>query len=190
MIRNTTHILIAALGLFIMGCSVLGGGRSYDDAMDKNQNRFSDNRELLDDAEFLVEMQSFGLMLKAAGDTASNRAYARKVAEFGKEISEKMEFYLKDLDKVADDKDIVLPEEMSSAHRNELEDLLDTDEDNFDEAFLTTIESQLQKKRRQAERIATEGYDDDVRAWTARQLKMMKDYENKADSMEDELLTN
>lgn len=176
---------------FLSSCSILGmGGRSYDDAMDKNENRLSDNRDLLDDARFMVEMYSFGSMLKAMGDTVTNKAYARRVSEFGKELSNKMGYYLDDLEKVANDKDIVLPNEMSNAHKREMEDLLDADEDDFDEVFLTTLESQLQKQRRSTERMATEAYDDDVRAWTARQVKMMKDFEDRADRMEEELLTD
>jgi hypothetical protein len=189
--RTYTYILVVAIMAFLSSCSILGmGTRSYDDAMDKNENRLSDNEELLEDARFLVEMHSFGNMLKTMGDTAANKAYARRVAEFGKELSTKIGYYLDDLEKVADDKDIVLPDEMSKAHMNEMEDLLDADEEDFDEVFLTTLESQLQKQRRSTERMATEAYDDDVRAWTARQVKMMKEYEDRADRMEEELLTD
>lgn len=188
--RTNTYILVVAMVAFLSGCSMLGmGGRSYDDAMDKNRSRI-DNEDLLDDARFLVEMQSFGLMLNAMGDTVASRAYARKVSDFGREISKKMNFYLDDLDKVADDLDIVLPEEMSNSHMDQMKDLLDADEDDFDEVFLTMLEAELQKQRRQTERMATEAHNDDVRAWTARQVKMMKDYEDRADRMEEELLTD
>lgn len=187
MMRNIPTYLLIAFFALLTGCLGIGT-KSYDDAMDKNRDKLSDN--MVDDAEFLVEMKSFGMMLNALSDSAASRAYARKVADFGREISGKMAYYLEDLEKVADDKDIALPDEMSNAHRRELNDLLDADEDEFDEVYLTTLEAQLQKQLRHTERMATEAHDDDVRAWTARQIKMMKDYKEKADKMEEELLTD
>lgn len=173
--------------LSIIFLSACGGSLTYNEAIEKNNEQY-ENKEARQDANFLVEAKSSSLLLKQLGDLAAERGYATIVQDFARNISQNHENLNKQLNSLAKDEKIKVPAEMSERHQQIYNDIQTSTRQEFDKNFIRTVERAYEDSIELFKQIATAGNDDEIRAFAARFLSMLRRNEAQADQMEDELI--
>lgn len=161
---------------------------TYTEALDKNR-RTIDNEEKMEDAEFLVEAKSFALLQEEINKLASDTGYASSVADLGADLLQDNLNLQEDLEDLAKQEDIKLPTVMNDEHQEMYDELTDADREDFDQTYIRIVKDANEESTEEYMEMATEAYDADVRAFSARSLDMLESHAENIEEVEEELLS-
>lgn len=178
--KITTFIL----GICSMACS---STLTYDQAIRENQETF-DGSDKQSDAQFLVEAKSFSILEEQVARLAVERGYAAAVQQYAKKIVEDHDEMNEEIDDLAGRNDIKVPVQMSVGHNQKYEELKVTTRAEFDKAFAKVIEDVYESHINLFKVYATTAKDDDIRAFAAKNLGLLRNNEEAADKLEQDLL--
>lgn len=176
--------LIFVIGITVAACST---SLTYLQAIEKNRANLKSS-DMESDAQFLVEAKSFSVLEYELGKLASEKGYAAAVQFYGQKIVKDHEEMNDRLNKLASANDIKVPSVMSEGHLQKYEQVASADRSKFDEEFIGTIEDIYESHINLFKQFATSATDDDVRAFAAKYLGLVRSNEEEADAIEGELL--
>jgi putative membrane protein len=177
-------LIVVLLAILLSACSQ---DLSYLEAMRKNERKIEDTGKL-EDAKFLVEAKSYNLLESRLTQLATTTGYASKVVELAKRNLNDHEKMEEELDNVARKEKVVLPSEMDETHEASYYEVSKTSREDFDKAFLREMKELNDNIMQKFLVMATEAKDDDVRAFAARKLTMLRTHAERFDEVEKELL--
>ena len=178
------RVLVFIIGVTVAACST---SLTYQQAIDKNKSNLSSS-DMESDAQFLVEAKSFSLLEEELGKLASERGYAAAVQFYGQKIVKDHEEMNERLNKLASANNIKVPSQMSEGHRQAYKAVAEAGRTNFDKEFISTIEDIYESHINLFKQFATSATDDDVRAFAAKYLGLVRSNEEEADAIEGQLL--
>ena len=177
------NIAFVVLTLSVAGCS---SNLDYNEAHQRNDRRIT-TEELRDDARFMVEAKSASLLLLEMSRLATEKGYSATVQAFANQLARDHERLNDQLHDVAGNEKIKLPREMSESHRLVLQNVADAERQEFDRYFIRSVERVYEDKIRLYKNIATTGQNDEIRAFAAKTLGMLRANEERADELEGQL---
>ena len=187
---NTTLPLvnkIACSVLMVLLLSSCASNLSYQQAMDKNR-RSLESMEKLEDAQFLVEAQSFNLLEIKLNELATEKGYSADLVNFARKNVTAHEDLGDELAKVSRKEKIRIPGEMKSEHDQKLRELSSIARSDFDARFIDVLEDINDEHTRLFEEHASEANDADVRAFAARKLGMLRVNAEEMSRVDDQLM--
>lgn len=170
--------------LFLVAC---GSSLTYNEAIEKNNENYSSEGER-QDSKFLVDAKSYSLLIEQLGQIGADRGYAVVVQNYGNKIKQDHNQLNEQLKELSKNENIKLPSQMNDQHKQMLDDLKNTVRQEFDKKFIRTVERAYEDNIELFKNIATKGSDDDIRAFAAKKLSMLRINEDRADELEDELI--
>jgi putative membrane protein len=177
------NLLIAGL-LLNMGCNTRV---TYEEALNENQDRFEDARQL-EDAKFLVESKSRNLLAIKVLSLASDSGYSSVVVRFAKQSLPEHQQLDEELEELSKKKEIELPDELSAQHQMLLSELTSSARSNFDNTFSKIIGNINDQNYAMFTGNATEASDEDIRAFAARKLDLLRNHSRLLSTMQEQLL--
>jgi predicted outer membrane protein len=178
---NTVCVL--GFALFLTSCSK---DLSYNDALNKNKK--IEDPELVKDANFLVEAKSVNMLEEQLASLAADTAYSAALVELSKNNIKDYDKLDTEIDKLALKKKIKLPTEISSDHLQLYSEVNKARHEEFDKDLLKTLRKVNDENTEKFESMATEAHDDDIRAFSARYLDMLRSQSERIKVVEDQLL--
>ena len=178
-------MLLMIAGLFItIGCNK---SVSYEEAFTKNENQF-DDRAKLEDAKFLVDVNSRNLLVIQLLTSASDSGYSSVVVNFAKENLAAHQQLDEEIGDLAKKKDISLADELSPEHQLMLNQLSAARRQDFDNVFSRIISRINEENNSLFTTKATQASDADVRAFAARKLDLLRAHSQSIAAMQSQLL--
>ena len=171
------------LVVFMTSC---GSSLTYDEAIQEYEGY--ESAEAKEDARYLANAKSYSILLKKLGELGTERAYAVVVQDYARKIVQDHTNLNEQLNELAKKEDIKLPSKMSEQHQQLFQTLQNTSRQDFDKAFFRQIERAYEDSIQLYKDIATDASDDEIRSFAASKLRVLRDNENRADEMEDEVL--
>jgi hypothetical protein len=159
---------------------------SYNDALSKNKKL--DDPEMVKDANFLVEAKSVNMLEEQLATLAADTAYAASLVELSKNNMKEYDKLDAEITKLALKKKVKLPSEISAEHMQLYSKINDARHEDFDKDLLKTLRKVNEENTEKFEAMATEAHDDDVRAFSARYLEMLRNQSERIKVVEDQLL--
>jgi putative membrane protein len=176
-----------ALCAFAMMATSCSSSLTYQQAMNKNENRFQNSRDL-DDATFLVDAASYNALEKELNRVAIDKGYSSGVVDFARKNLKEHRELEKDLKKLAKKKKVRIPSGMKSEHRTVLEEVDETSRADFDSRFVDVLERVNEDNTDLFEDKASEAYDADIRAFAARKLDLFRSHAKEIEVVDDQLM--
>jgi putative membrane protein len=176
--------MIFALTFMAASCSQ---NLTYHEAMSKNQRKINDPNKLVD-ANFLVDAKSFSILETKLAELASTTGYASKIVELARKDLDAHKKFTEDLSRVASREKVVLPDNMNDEHQSLYYELVKADREDFDKSYLQLLAKVNQNTSQEFAKMATDAKDEDVRAFAARKLDLLRNQEKSIDDVEDALL--
>jgi hypothetical protein len=176
--------------IYVFGFAILLGSCSrevsYTDAIDKNKK--IDDPKMVEDANFLVEAKSINMLEEQLASLAADTAYSAALVELSKNNIKDYDKLDNEIDKLASKKKIKLPTEISGDHMKLYSEISGARHEEFDKDLLKTLRKVNDDNTDKFESMATEAHDDDIRAFSARYLDMLRSQSDRLKAVEDQLL--
>lgn len=179
----TTRIFIL-LPILLASCA---NDLTYNQALVRNQKKI-DDPNLLEDSKFLVEAKSFNLLQVQLAELAVNSGYAAAIVDLARQQLADHKAMNDDLATLARKKRIALPAELNEKHAGQLAELRTANRENFDRDFLVAMQRINTENKEEYLSMATEANDEDVRAFSARKLDMLRAHEVKMEDVKKQLM--
>jgi putative membrane protein len=176
--------MIFGLSFIAASCSQ---NLTYHEAMSKNQRKIDDPDKLID-ATFLVDAKSFSILETKLAELASTTGYASKIVDLARKDIDAHKKFNEDLTRVASREKVVLPDNMNDQHQSLYYELVKKDREDFDKSYLQVLAKLNEDTAQQFSKMATDAKDEDVRAFAARKLDLLRNQEKSIDDVEDALL--
>ncbi|HMH21948.1 MAG TPA: DUF4142 domain-containing protein [Puia sp.] len=184
-----------ALGVACLSCNNGGQEDSAKEAKDSNVAKIDSSASQTvssvpvsvskDDAQFVVEATSGGMMEVQFGQLAQQKGMAKDVKDFGA-MMEKDHTNLGDkLKTVATSKNITTPTALSPDQQKEMDDLSKKSGKDFDKAYISMMVDDHKKDIKAFEAEAKSGSDSDIRAFADSSLHTLKMHLNEAQKCHD-----
>lgn len=163
------------------------GNLGYTDAMERNERKL-ETEGLRKDAKFLVEATDYNILLNKLSAEASQKAYSRLVSEFATNNVQDHIAMNNKLRELSKDKKIAIPSNIENRHENILKDIESAKKQTLDKVYLNSIEILHERLQRLYEEAAINANDDEIRAFAASQLDIIRAHNKKADEIRRELI--
>lgn len=183
--RNTiAGLWLLSLSLAVVSCN---SSLTYNKAIQKNIKR-ADNPELHDDARFIVEAASFNMLATQMAEEAAKSGYSNSLVTLAKSNLERHKDMRRQLKRVARKSKMVMPGEMSEDHQQLLSQLKSSDRREFDRTYIRIMRDITTKDSEIFSKMATDGQNEEVRSFAARQLGAFKEHQKDFETIENQLL--
>ncbi len=154
---------------FIAAVFVMAGSMAWAMDHDKMEGKLSHN-----DAKFVHEAASGGMMEVQLGKMATEKASAESVKEFGQRIVDDHGKANAELKALATDKDVKLSPDLMKKHQEMVDDLSKLDGDAFDKAYMKMMVKDHEEDVDAFEKAADKCEDADVKAFAAKTVPTLK----------------
>jgi len=173
--------------IFTFFLAACGGGKmtyqkSYDKIMEKPDNQ--------QDALFLLNAYNAAITLQELATIAPQQAYNNNLVQFTKNNYEMHEKIVDQLEDVADDMDVKLPEQPSPLYQSHLTILRNTDQEDFDDEFVDFISQVYENVYKDYKNAAVNANNEEVRVLAARFVSFQRENKNEINSLISEMEDN
>jgi putative membrane protein len=160
---------------------------SYQQALEKNR-RTLDNMDQVEDAQFLVEAQSFNLLETRINQLAAEKGYSSDLVNYAKRNVVTHKDVEKELAKLSRKTKMKVPSEMKDEHKRILDDLTATGRADFDAHFIDVLKDVNSENTQLYEEYSTDAHNGDVRAYAARNLGYLRAHAEQLEEVDDQLM--
>ena len=185
---------IMALGGLLFACDPTPNREdTKETAEDQNEERIeatssgnvADKKE--DDAEFLVEAASGGMLEVQLANMALQKASSPQVKEFARMMIEDHGKANNELKALAASKNVTLPTALIDKHQKILNDLQNEKGADFDKKYVNKMVSDHKDDVDEFEEEAEKANDPDIRAFAAKTLPTLKKHLQHIEQMDDRM---
>lgn len=176
-----------AFWILILAATACSSKLDYNEANKRNE-RTIESAELKGDARFLVDAKSYSLLLLNLSELALEKVHSTNVQSFANKIIKDHQRLNEQLKQIAGNQKIKLPQEMSETHKLILQNLENANPKDFDRRLVRSVERIYEDNIDLYKSIATAGANDDVRAFAAKALGVLRNNQQRADELEDQII--
>ncbi len=156
-----------------------------NDATTAENNTTGNKNDKEDDAEFLVEAASGGMMEVELANLALQKGTSTQVKEFARMMIKDHKKANEELKALAATKNIVLPTALIDKHQRIVNDLKDKSVKTFDAKYMNAMLDDHKKDVEEFEEASKDAVDPDIRAFAAKTLPVLQEHLRMADKYED-----
>jgi putative membrane protein len=160
---------------------------SADVAEERNEERFSNNDDLEDDSEFVVEAASGSMMEVELGKLAVERANSPQVKNFAQKMVNDHSKANERLKNLAQKKNIAIPNNLPNDHQKKIEDLRGKSGAEFDKEYMDLMVDDHKDDVDKFEKAADDLNDNELRAWASETLPTLRQHREEAKKIHDNL---
>lgn len=182
------------LGAFLFGmasCNQEQG--AVEQAQEINEQRAEDTpREdrMTDMSEFMTQAASVNMLEIQAGQLAQQRAQRQEVKDYAQMIVNDHQNATQQLQQLAQQKNIVLPDSMGQDHRDQMQDLRDQTGQEFDQEYMDLMVSSHENAVDMFENASNNMEDQDVRSFASSTLPTLRQHLDRAREVQNTLNNN
>jgi putative membrane protein len=190
---NMTKIFTVAVAAtcFLFACKNDDDSKNDSVEIAKEQNQILDSsragEDFGTDDNFLVEAASGGMMEVQLGDVASKNAASAQVKEFGRMMVADHSKANAELTTLARLKNIAIPNEPGADHQKHIDEMKKMKAEDFDKHYMSMMTDDHEEDVKKFEKAAKNAKDEDVRAFAAKTLPVLKMHLEKAKAVKDGL---
>ena len=144
-----------------------------DLAEERNEAKFNQDAQQ-EDAQFLVNASEINLKQIRLGRLAQQRGRTNDVVELGKRMEDSHTKAQRDLQSLAQRKNISIPTSQTHDSRDAYEDLNDESDSDFDEAYANRMVSANEDAISTYENASSDSHDRDIQNWARSQLQNLR----------------
>ena len=160
--------------LFFVSCNQNQRSEDTKDlAEERNEAKFNEN-EQQEDAQFLVNASENNLKQIRLGRLAQQRGKTTHVVELGKRMEDSHTKSQRDLQALAQRKNITIPTSQTHDSRDAYEDLNDKSDNDFDEAYANRMVRANKDAISTFENASSDSHDRDIQNWARSQLQNLR----------------
>lgn len=182
------YYLILSIIPLMLACASGNSKLTYTEALQRNEKKIA-SEELKKDAIFLVNAKSHSLLVEQLSILAQEKGYASAIQAFATKLVADHQQLNEELNELAASQKIALPKEMSDVHKQLLEEVATAPREEFDRKFINTTERIYEDLIAMYKNVATSAFNDEVRAFAARKLSVLRTNQQRADELESQLLS-
>jgi putative membrane protein len=180
----TIFILTMTSSTLILSCSQ---HLTYQEALDKNAEKIEDSKKL-SDAYALVEVKSFAILATRLTELASTKGYSAIVVSMAGKQMDDHRLMTNEVDDLARQKKITLPTTLSDKHKIYLNELTAVNQEDFDKNYISIIRRIHEENIYRLEKMDIEASDEDIRAFAARKLGVLRAHVQEIENVGKDLL--
>ncbi|MDJ1484813.1 DUF4142 domain-containing protein [Cytophagaceae bacterium YF14B1] len=180
---KTQILLTMALGGLLFACDPSPNREDTKKTTeDQNEERIeatssgnvADKKE--DDAEFMVEAASGGMLEVQLANMALQKGSSPKVKEFAQMMIKDHGKANKELKALAASKNISLPTALIDKHQQVINDLKDKSGKDFDDAYISKMKKDHKEDVEEFEEASQEATDPEIKAFATKTLPVLKNH--------------
>jgi putative membrane protein len=167
-------------GIFVLTLFLAAGAYAASDKAD--QPKLSK-----EDQTFMRDAAQSNQMEVQLGGTASQKATNDRVKAFGKRMNEDHSKANKELEALAQKKNVQLPKSLDSKHKSEVDRLSKLSGNDFDRQYMDAMVKHHKEDVQKFERASKNAKDSDVKELASKQLPTLKEHLDLAQTTQKEL---
>ncbi len=182
----STGLLIGALLFGTAACNQEKG--AVEEAQDVNEQRADDTAmedEMTDMSDFMTKAASGGMMEVELGKLAAQKAQSKEVKDFGNMMVTDHTKVNEELKKLAQQKNIMLPDSMSESHMDHVKELRDKTGADFDKAYMDLMVSDHEGDVDMFQSAADEMQDPEVKNFATTTVVSLRQHLDRAKQVKD-----
>lgn len=188
----TKILIVAAVCTTTLFFSCKDSDKEKNDSVEvaKEQNQVLDSSRATDvgkDDNFLVEAASGGMMEVQLGNLAQQNAASAAVKEFGKMMVTDHSKANAELTTLARLKNIAIPNEPGTDHMDHINEMKKMKGEDFDKHYMSMMTDDHEEDVKKFEDASKNAKDEDVRAFAAKTLPVLRTHLEKAKQVKDGL---
>lgn len=196
-------IFLIALPIALLSCNDKSGNKNRDNNNRQDNNKSNSTRSIDtvskgsmlpainfrdqqdEENDFVKEAANGGLLEVELGRYAEQNAENPRVKKFGEMMVRDHSKVNDQLKSLASGKNISLPEELDSKHKDTLEDLRKEKGADFDKAYMKNMVEDHEKDIKEFQKIAEDGKDAEIKSFAAKTLPTLQMHLDSAKSIHD-----
>ena len=183
--NTLSHYILT--GLVLLAITACQKELTYSEALNKNEDNLTDPKAV-EEAYFLVKTKSANMLGTLLTSMAVDSGYAAVIKDLARQNLADHKKLGDDLPRIAHDGDIALPTQMSSSHQSIYVKVAASNHKDFDRNFIEAIKKLNEAMNEEFNSMATDAQDEEIRAFAARRLGIIRSHTNRIAQVEDELL--
>ncbi len=156
-----------------------------NDATTADNSTTGNKNDKENDAEFLVDAASGGMMEVELANLALQKGTSTQVKEFARMMIKDHKKANEELKALAATKNIVLPTALIDKHQRIVNDLKEKSAKTFDAKYMNAMLDDHKKDVEEFEEASKDAVDPDIRAFAAKTLPVLQEHLRMADKYED-----
>jgi putative membrane protein len=176
-------IKILTLALILAACN----GRNSNNETAEQDDAMADDMNNNDDAEFAKHAAEDGMLEVQLANLAREKSASEEVKQYAEMIADDHTAANKELDSIADIKNIVLPVALSGKNQKVVNDFMEKSGEDFDKAYCDLMTKAHKKAIDDFEDQAENGNDPALKAWAAGKVSVLQHHLEMAESMDESM---
>lgn len=160
---------------------------SKEIAEEQNEERFDNNDDMEDVAEFAVKAAEGGLLEVELAQLALTKGSSARVKEFAQSMINDHGKANEELKSLAQSKNITLPTTMSEDSQDDYNKLAEKTGKDFDKAYSKFMVKDHKEDLNMFKKAAEKAEDPDLRSWASSKVPVLEHHLSMAESMEDNI---
>ncbi|WP_018476539.1 DUF4142 domain-containing protein [Pontibacter roseus] len=184
--RFTVYAAAVLLLLSATGCS---GDDSIRQAAQQSTQQFeaAGVQGMENDALFMAEAASANMLQVQLGEMALERAVSPEVKEMAQEMTAGHRRVMEDVESIAVEGDFVLPTTLGANHQQVYDEVSKETGIGFDLAYIKRIREEHDQLLKRYEDMAENGIALEVKQFASKQLPLLREHLQEAETLEDRL---
>ncbi len=160
---------------------------SKEVAEEQNEQRFDDNDDMEDVADFAVKAAEGGLLEVELAQLALTKGTSAKVKEFAQSMINDHGKANEELKSLAQSKNITLPTTLSEDSQEDYNKLAEKTGKDFDKAYSNFMVKDHKEDLNMFKKAAEKAEDPDLKSWASSKVPVLEHHLSMAESMEDNI---
>ncbi len=185
--KNAFPIALVFAALLLNACR-RNGSDSIEQANKMNEQKDTANAILTagkDDAEFVVEASSGGMMEVQLGNIAQEKAADPRVKNYGSMMVRDHTKTNAELKGLASTKDITLPQGAGEEHQKHIDELMQKTGSDFDKSYMEMMVKDHEEDIDAFQKSSDKGKDIEIKAFASKTLPVLKVHLDSAKAIRD-----
>ncbi len=165
--------LVASLAIFT-SCDNNQPTDAKEAAEDRNEERFDNNDNKQDDAQFLVDAAEMNHEEIHMGQLAQQKGSSPEVRELGKMMEDAHTKSLNELKALAMSKNVTIPNTITNDTRDDYNDFNDKSAEDFDKDYADRVVNKHEDAIDKFENAAEDSHDPEIKRWASSSLSELR----------------
>ncbi|RDV13849.1 DUF4142 domain-containing protein [Pontibacter diazotrophicus] len=182
----STGLIIGAFVFGMASCNQEQG--AVENAQETNEQRFEDTAmedRKIDQSEFMTQAASSNMLEIEAGQLAQQKGQNQAVKDFGQMMVTDHTQATEQLQSIASQKNITLPDSMSQEHMDQLQSLRDKNGAEFDQEYADLMVSSHEEAISLFEDASEDLEDPDVKNFATTTLPKLREHHQQANQLDE-----
>lgn len=180
-----TFLFYSLVTICLLAVACSSRNDAAEQAKESNEQKFDDNEQMEDVADFMVEAYNNNLLISEASELAARQAQSPQIAEFAQQSLGEHNKVKQQFETLASQMNITLPDSLAQDDRQMIEDLSSAKQEDFDKKYVDLVDDASEDLIKKFENVSKNVQNAELNNFFQQTLPALRRHQEQADQLEE-----